>query len=570
MRSKTIATLLFFLIILIAFVLRMSLLGVIPAGLTNDEADIGYDAYSILLTGKDQWGEFMPLTSFKGFGDYRLPLYTYLVVPMTAMFDLSATSVRMPSAVFGVISVVLVYFLAKKLFQKYTYSNMVGIAAMLFMAISPWAVGLSRIGIESNVAITFFILGLFSFLHIKKGKKYLFLSFIFFSITLYVYTTYTFFTPASIIILWFFYRKDISHIRKPFILGILLFVLLIAPLFVLRSAAGVRVSQVSFINSASSIGILSNLNERRGSCNAVVPFQICKLFENKPAVFTQTFISNYLNHFSASFLYINGTTTQFSILPFRSLFYVFELIFLLSGLIGFLRLRVKSGLVLVVLLLTSVIPDAITGDGHYSRASSMMLFMFLIEGFGVGYMWLALASFKKIRLSAAAILICIVAYFASSFVLSYFTFFPEYYSTYGQFGYEQLTERMAEASKKYNDVYISKVSNDTKQYIYYLFYTKYPPQKFQNKTYVSYTYDNGWVSIDTLDNIHYVDRLPSEAGIKKMKTNVMLITHPSELPKDYLFFDVVRNKKGDVQFGMTDSKSLLEYYALHSSKNGEL
>lgn len=570
MRRKTTTGILFFLIILVAFVLRMSLLGVVPPGLTNDEADIGYDAYSLLTTGKDQWGQVLPLTSFKGFGDYRLPLYTYLVVPVIAVFDLNAASVRIPSAIFGVISVALIYFLAKKLFQKQAYPQIAAFAAMFFMAVSPWAVGLSRLGIESNVAITFFILGILCFLHISKGTKYLFLSFIFFSITLYAYTSYTFLAPVSIIILWFFYRKDLSHVRKPFILGALLFILLITPLFVIKSASGVRVSQVSFINSTSSVGILSNLDERRGSCNAVVPSQICKLFENKPVVFTQTFISNYLNHFSASFLYINGTTTQFSILPFRSLFYVFELVFLLSGLIGFLRLRFKSGLVVITLLLVAVIPDAITGDGHYSRASSMMLFMFLIEGFGVGYLWLALASFKKIRLSVAAVLVCLVVYFASSFVLSYFTYFPEYYSTYGQFGYEPLTKKMVDASKKYEEVYLSKVSNDTKQYIYYLFYTKYPPQKFQDKTGVYFTDDNGWVSIDRLENIHYVDRLPTEVSILKMKSNVMFITHPSELPKDYVFFDVVRNKKGDVQFGMTDSRSLLEYYTQHSSQDKQL
>ena len=79
-------------IVLLALFLRIYLLGIVPPGLTNDEADIGYDAYAILITGSDQWGNFLPTTSFMGFGDYRLPLYTYLVVPFVKIFNLNSFS----------------------------------------------------------------------------------------------------------------------------------------------------------------------------------------------------------------------------------------------------------------------------------------------------------------------------------------------------------------------------------------------------------------------------------------------------------------------------------------------
>jgi 4-amino-4-deoxy-L-arabinose transferase-like glycosyltransferase len=85
-------------IIIVGFFLRFYMLGSVPAGLTSDEADTGYDAYSILVSGRDQWGQFLPITSFKGFGDNRSPLYTYLVVPFVGLFDLSPFAVRLPSA----------------------------------------------------------------------------------------------------------------------------------------------------------------------------------------------------------------------------------------------------------------------------------------------------------------------------------------------------------------------------------------------------------------------------------------------------------------------------------------
>lgn len=43
-------------IFLFAFVLRVFMLGHIPWGFQWDEASYAYNAYSILKTGKDEWG----------------------------------------------------------------------------------------------------------------------------------------------------------------------------------------------------------------------------------------------------------------------------------------------------------------------------------------------------------------------------------------------------------------------------------------------------------------------------------------------------------------------------------
>jgi len=59
-----------------------------PPCLNADEATNAYDAYSILKTGKDQYGNFLPLR-FKSFGDYKLPLLTYLAIPFIKVFGLN-------------------------------------------------------------------------------------------------------------------------------------------------------------------------------------------------------------------------------------------------------------------------------------------------------------------------------------------------------------------------------------------------------------------------------------------------------------------------------------------------
>src|SRR5258708_12719733 len=102
-------------IVLLGFFLRVIGLSNHPAGFTPDEASFGYDAYSILKTGKDQWGHMMPLV-FKSFGDDKLPVYTYLAFPSVAIFGLNETAVRLPNAIFGTLAIIFLYFLVYQFF----------------------------------------------------------------------------------------------------------------------------------------------------------------------------------------------------------------------------------------------------------------------------------------------------------------------------------------------------------------------------------------------------------------------------------------------------------------------
>ncbi len=104
----------FLLIIFLATCLRFYKTTQVPPHLYWDEASIAYNAYSVNLTGKDEWGLRLPITSFRAFADYRAPLQTYLIVPSVAIFGLSEFAVRLPSAIFGTLAVVAVYLLKLK------------------------------------------------------------------------------------------------------------------------------------------------------------------------------------------------------------------------------------------------------------------------------------------------------------------------------------------------------------------------------------------------------------------------------------------------------------------------
>ena len=163
------------LILTVAFLLRAVGLNSYPPGFTPDEASFGYDAYSILETGRDQWGKSFPLT-LQSFGDYKSPLYSYVAIPFVAVFGLEKYSVRLANAVVGTLAVYLTYLLAYELFNnrlifKTKVDPEIGaIIASFLLAISPWHVMMSRGAFEANLALFFIVAGVYFFL---KGMQIL-------------------------------------------------------------------------------------------------------------------------------------------------------------------------------------------------------------------------------------------------------------------------------------------------------------------------------------------------------------------------------------------------------------
>src|SRR3990172_4878127 len=126
-------------IFLLGFLLRVAAIDKFPVGFTPDEASFGYDAYSILKTGRDQWGKPYPLV-LESFGDFKSPLYAYLTIPFIAIFGLDKFAVRLPNALLGSLAVYVVYLLTKKLSKN----ERVGLIAAMLLAVSPWHIMMSR------------------------------------------------------------------------------------------------------------------------------------------------------------------------------------------------------------------------------------------------------------------------------------------------------------------------------------------------------------------------------------------------------------------------------------------
>lgn len=140
-----------------ALLLRVLFLGTIPNGFFTDEASNAYDAYSILHTLRDQYGEFLPWY-FKSANDYREGLYMYLMVPFIKVFGLNPFGARITSAVIGTLTVLIVYHLAKEIFNE-----RIGLLSALFLAILPWHIHFSRVTFRAILVPCLFCLALLFF-----------------------------------------------------------------------------------------------------------------------------------------------------------------------------------------------------------------------------------------------------------------------------------------------------------------------------------------------------------------------------------------------------------------------
>src|SRR3989344_8277751 len=199
-------------ILLFGFFLRFIAIDKIPAGFTPDEASFGYDAYSILKTGKDQWGKPFPLV-FESFGDFKSPLYAYLTIPSVALFGLNKFAVRLPNAILGTLAVLVTYFLSKKLFPDkksfsfLAFSFSLGEIAAILLSISPWHIMLSRGAFEANLTTFFLPLAVLLFLN----KRFA-LAGLIFGLNLFSYHSAKIVTPLVLIGLLMYAKYDLKKI----------------------------------------------------------------------------------------------------------------------------------------------------------------------------------------------------------------------------------------------------------------------------------------------------------------------------------------------------------------------
>lgn len=412
------------LVLLFSIFLFFYKLDQIPSGLHVDEASHGYNAYSILQTGKDEYGKSYPF-SFKFFGTYTPPLYTYLTTLPVGLFGLSILSTRFISALCGVLATLFIYLLIKQLNFKNKWLPFLG--ALIF-TLSPWEIIFARSGYEANLGLLLFIISTYFLLKGINNNLFANLGLIILSISTLACFANRFLAPLLLLgflALFKEYRKT-----KLLLPGFLIALLIQIPnLYLLTTPA--------FFSKAYLLS------------------------------FNNDFFSQAINYLSPRSLFLIGDSNPQRSIPTLGVFYSWMVIPFLWGFYKLFKLRKERYLKLIIMLIViSILPAALVNIPFSSyRAIALLFPLILVITLGINEM--VSKKFGKVVLFLFLIVSVVQLW------RGYFVFLPNERAKAWNYGYEQLAEQI----KLYSgEKFLIDLSREGPIYINLLFFSKYDPQ----------------------------------------------------------------------------------------------
>src|SRR3990167_103768 len=522
---------LIFLVFFLAFVLRFYHLNLTPPSLYWDEASLGYNAYSILKTARDEHGKFLPLTNFAAFGDYKPPGYIYAAVPSIAVFGLNEFSVRFPSAFFGVLTVVITYLLTKKIFKR----EKIALFAGFFLAISPWHIQFSRGAFEANVGLFFFSsLGIYLFFKFAQGKPlFLMLSALSFLAGMYTFTGQRLFVPLILLILAVqFKRQILGNLKTVIFVGIVSLVLF-WPLFrfVTQTIEGkLRFNEVTIFKDLDPINqsVVYRQRDNFSWWSGVI--------HNRRLFYLHEYLSGYLDAFSPTFLFTSGDVNPRLSIQEQGELYYFDIILVFAGLYFIFAKKHKYSIfILSWLLISSLGPATARETPHALRMIHILPTYQILSAVGIYYIC------KYLNLKKSLILIpSTVALFLFYYLHSYNVHWSLNYSGVWQYGYKEAVNITENHYSSVDNIYVTEAEG--RPYVYFLFYMKYDPNKYQKISEVERD-EQFFLHVKSFDKFVF-GRKESEP----IKQNSLYILSPNNLPKDAKKIKTIYNLEGKQVF----------------------
>ncbi len=452
--SSTIPMILMVIILLSVF-LRIVLLDKVPNGLFSDEARFGYEAYSLIETGKDMTNKSFPLV----FDAYEDPssvtegMFTYICIPFIHIFGMNEFGVRIASAVLGVLTVFFIFLLVKEMFNEKT-----ALLAALLLSISSWHVQYSRISFEVIALPCFVVIGLYFFYKaINENPKWLIYSAVLFALSMYSYSVSKLFIPLLLMAIFFVYREYIIKNKKVVIKALIFFVIILIPL----------------INLALF-----------DSGDTAARFDRISIFTKGHGIFDYTimFVKNMITYYSPGFLFFKGDPLiRHSIRGFGQM-HIFHLPFILIGIYMCIRKnKLKNKLLLAWLLMFPVAGSLTFSEGgHASRVIAGLPLLIILSAYGLYSSW---SYIRNNRRKLAGVFIVLVALIITSnsviYFYNYFVKYPEYSGPDWLYGYREAVNYIEKVKDTYRNVYIYDKPDRKTEYVNILFYNKYAPEKFQ-------------------------------------------------------------------------------------------
>lgn len=517
-------------ILLLGCFLRFYKLDQFPVQLNHDEVTQLYDAISIAHTGKDVYGNFMPVI-FKSVGDYKSPFYTYTTSIFYRIFGGDELTIRLPGAIFGSLTILAVFWFVLSLLgneQSSSSNKKIALYAAFFTAIAPFELFFSRKSFENGAGILLMLIG-FSVLlmHIKNklSTRWIYLSLFIFSIAVYTYFSHAIIIPLLLLIFILIFRKHLFPNWKKYLWPLIILLALYSPIIILTITnpdVSYRTKTV-FIKQDVNLGELIKFTKTGNSF-------LDALFENR--VLWDFSLSRYLSQFNPIYLFGNGLDlTNQGILGAGPL-YLFQLPFLIFGVIYLLKQTTQTlgAKFIFFWIIIGMIPSGLTFERSSPHRVIMVFTMLnIVSAIGFYFLLSILRGFRFYLSKLLYPLIFIIMLLNISFFLHiYFINYPNEKSQSIQYPFEQIARFAWEQYDKVDTIVFDPLYGIHAPFIgtgahYYLaYFGNYPPEKFQKE------YRSGKGERETIFDKFSIRKVDwrEDQNLK----NVLIIASPWSLP----------------------------------------
>ena len=484
----------FLVIFLIGLVLRFFLLSKFPPSLTIDEINNGYTAFSLLKTGKDEWGVKLPVI-FRSIGDYKPPVLIYFTVPSVFLFGLNEFSTRFPVALFSLFALPIFYFLSKKYLLK-DHPIWVSLLATFFLSTSAWNIVYARSDFEAVMALTFVLINItFLYRYVTKGSLIdLSLAVFFAFLSAVTYHSNKLFVPLLDLTLVALNRSSfqkhvIDNYNKKKLIFLLLTILFVGiSIFFLKNyvfGLGAHRAQMVFFSL--------DFEFERALMDGIRYVGLTMIRLPLLCVF---WLKRYLEYFSPNFYLYSGlelTQTNTPGVGVLSLalypFFVIGL-FLLFFVKNNHLVNGKNKVFILAWLLLGFLPASLANNPQQPlRSLNSSVAVIVISVIGL-YQLFNLIKDKYLKFIPVFIILFSILYIFdfARFVDYYLVHYPYELSEYRQYGWKQMAQFVYPIHNNYDNVYVDPrfgtIGRNTYgvPHLYFLFYSQYDPAKYQNGT----------------------------------------------------------------------------------------
>ncbi|MCL4417674.1 MAG: glycosyltransferase family 39 protein [Actinobacteria bacterium] len=430
-------------------------------------------AYSILETGRDEHGKFLPVT-LESVGDYKNPVQTYLMIPGIKLLGLNDFSIRLPNALISTMTIPIFFFFLLNIFKNKRHA----LLGTTFLAFSSWHIFYSRFAYEPLMASTFILLGIWFFMKMLDGPRFwAILSAFFLMLTMYTAAAPRLFIPVFIITALAFNVKKLKSIWGRTLIFLITCTVLGLPLVYVSIFQGAN-TRLGMVLLSKDIEFLRYINI--GPVNSIPDFFLLIFF----------WLKRYLSYFQPDFIFLNslGMTPQNSF--GLGLLYLFELPFVLLGIIEFIHKKIPYKSIFVIWLFTGIFPDSITNNQQHSgRVLQIAPVLVLISILGAIRFFTIIKKLPKPYLKMGIIgsfSALVIINFIHAF-LSFNVYYPRVRGESIDVGAKEAIEYVVQNQNKYKAVvFDTRRGTDgpyqvTNLFLYLLFYSRYDPHIYQTE-----------------------------------------------------------------------------------------